>query len=108
MTQNVYEPHRRLAHALGHFTTYGWHGAVHCAPGVAFCGYLIQSLYLLSSISLLVIFVHMMLRLPTHEVAREREHQSIHRPPSDQNSKVEADAGVQVEQDLTAAFHDVV
>ena len=50
----------------------------------------------------------MMLRLPTHEVAREWEHQSIHRAPSDQDSKVEADAGVQVEQDLTTAFHDVV
>lgn len=60
------------------------------------------------SISLLVIFVHVVLRLPAHEVTREREQQSVHRAPSDQDSKVETDARVQVKQNLTTPFDHVV
>jgi len=46
---------------------------------------------------LLVILVHMMLRLPTHEVTREWKYQRVHSAPGDQNSKVDADAGMQIE-----------
>jgi hypothetical protein len=64
--------------------------------------------YSTTSISLLIILVHMMLRLPTHEVTSEWEQYRVHRSPSDQNSKVETNAGVQVEQYLSASFYDVM
>jgi hypothetical protein len=64
--------------------------------------------YCMLSSSLFVILVHMMLRLPTHEVTREREQDRIHRSPGDQDSEVEADAGMQIEEDLFASFYDVV
>jgi hypothetical protein len=38
----------------------------------------------------------MMLRLPAHEITREREYQRIHRTPGDQDSEVKTNAGMQI------------
>lgn len=42
--------------------------------------------------SLFVILVHMVLRLPTHKVAREWEQQRVHCAPSNQDSKVKTNS----------------
>lgn len=46
--------------------------------------------------------------LPPQIVTREREDGRVDRSPGEEDAKVQADAGVQVEQDLPAALDDGV
>ena len=46
--------------------------------------------------------------LPAHEVAAEREQGEVDGDPGEEDAEVEADARVQVEQDLARGLDDVV
>lgn len=54
------------------------------------------------------VLVPVVLALEHHKPASEREEGRVDRRPGEQDSKVESNTGVQVKEDLPAAFDDIM
>lgn len=52
--------------------------------------------------------MNVVLGLPSHEIAAEREEHGVDGPPCNQNTKIEANPGMQIEKNLSATFDNVV
>lgn len=67
----------------------------------------IHSIFTIAApISLSIVRINMMIALPAHEIAAEREERNVHSAPSKEDAKVQSQTGMQVKQDGSTPFDD--